>query len=93
MLATGGSVIVLQAVYALVNVIIVFGAMKMYRLSSYGFARLATVLMMIPFSCVASRLVIVDLWCCLPMWLVDLAAGVWALAVLSDALVRLAFPP
>lgn len=76
----------LQGAFAIIDVLILVGALKMMRLESYGLAMTASILAMIPHTCGG---------CCLafglPQWFLGLAFGIWSVVVLSDAHVRNAF--
>lgn len=84
----GGLAIAALLVLALANAVAIFGAAQMVRMRSYTLGWVAAVLTMLPFSCITFPPLAL---CCLPAWPLDLAAGLWAAAVLSDPLVRTAF--
>ena len=73
----GGLGIVLGVVGILVGLVVLFGALKMKALESYGLAMTAAILAMIP--------------CLSPCCLLGLPAGIWALVVLLDQGVKREF--
>jgi hypothetical protein len=60
-----------------VNIVILIGAIKMQRLQSYSWAKVAAILAVIP--------------CVGPCYLLGIPFGIWALVVLSRPSVRQAF--
>jgi hypothetical protein len=62
---------------AAIGILVLIGARKMKKLESYGFAMTAAILSVIP--------------CFSPCGLIGLAFGIWALVVLSDSSVKMAF--
>lgn len=87
-LVSGG--LALGALLAMIvaNGVAIAGAIQTVRLRSYTLGWVSAVLTMLPFSCVTFPPAAV---CCLPVWPVDLAVGLWFLAVLNDPMVRAAF--
>lgn len=64
--------------HVVLGVLVILGAMKMRRVESYGFAMASAILALIP--------------CTSPCCLLGIPFGIWALVVLSDPHVRMAFP-
>lgn len=84
--AAAGTVqtIVLLAVHIALCLLVLLAASRMRRLRNPTIARLGAITAMLPVPCLVSV-------CLLPIWLLNLWAGLWALAVLADPLVRKAF--
>ena len=76
-LLSGGMSMVLSAIAILVGGAIIFGAMKMKRLESYGLAMACSVLAALP--------------CTSPCCLLGLPIGIWSVVVLLDDEVKGAF--
>jgi predicted lysophospholipase L1 biosynthesis ABC-type transport system permease subunit len=73
-----GTVAVVSSIVAiLVSGLILFGAIKMKRLESYGLAMAVSIIAMIP--------------CFSPCCLIGLPIGIWAMVVLSKPEVKSAF--
>jgi len=73
----GTTAIVAAIVGCVIGIVIIFGAMKMKNLESYGLAMTSSILALIP--------------CISPCCLLGLPFGIWALVVLSDAQIKQAF--
>ena len=74
----GGGINVAAGVFEIImGALILIGAMKMQKLESYAFAMAAAIIAMVP--------------CLSPCCLLGLPFGIWALVVLSDGSVKLAF--
>lgn len=86
----GGVAIAALGVLALANAVAILGAVQTVRIRSYALGWVSAVLTILPFSCVTFPPLAL---CCLPVWPVDLAVGLWAAAALRDPLVRAAFRP
>jgi hypothetical protein len=76
-LLQGGLGLVMNCVGALVGAFIIFGALKMKNLQSYGLAMAAAILAIIP--------------CLSPCCLLGLPIGIWSLVVLMDDNVKRSF--
>jgi predicted RNA-binding Zn-ribbon protein involved in translation (DUF1610 family) len=74
----GGIGLAINALAIVLGIVIIFGALKMKRLESYGMAMTASIVAMIP--------------CFYPCCLVGIPIGIWALIVLNDSEVKDAFP-
>jgi hypothetical protein len=76
-LPIGGRAVVTGIVQTLLGIMVLLGAVKMKRLESYAFATASAIIAMIP--------------CISPCCVLGLPFGIWALVVLSDIHVRMAF--
>lgn len=77
MLLSGGIAVVFSIIGIVIGGVILFGALKMKNLESYGLAMTAAVMAMVP--------------CISPCCLLGLPVGIWALVTLNDAGVKAAF--
>ncbi|SRR6266852_1215321 len=69
---------IVGVVGVLLSGIVIFGAVQMKTLKSYGWAMTGSVLALIS--------------CCSPCWIVSIPLGIWSLVILSDPSVKAAFP-
>jgi len=84
----GGIALAVLLAMGLANAVAIAGAIQMVRIRSYALAWTSAIVTLLPFSCVTLPPAAL---CCLPVWPVDVAVGLWAAAVLNDPLVRAAF--